>query len=90
MECNTNMNHIKRFEASTFKEVKKISELINYLQKTMEKEGDIFVCHSEDHPYWGNVESWLTDGYNLSVKEQAQPDGPKSGKSVKALVFGGS
>lgn len=80
---------IKKFnESSTFKEVKTISELIEYLQEVKEKEGDIFVCYSEDHEYWGSVESWISSGYNLQISEHAQPDGPKSGKSVKALVFG--
>lgn len=81
---------IKKFnESSDFKEVKTISELIEYLQGVKEKEGDINVCHSESDDYWGGVESWLTIGYNLQVSNHAQPDGPKSGKSVKALVFGG-
>jgi len=81
---------IQRFnESSAFKEVKTISELIEYLQKIKEKEGDINVCLSEPDDYWGSFESWLTTGYNLNVSEHAQPDGPKSGKSVKALVFGG-
>jgi hypothetical protein len=82
---------IQRFnESSDFKEVKTISDLIDYLQEVKEKEGDISVCHSESHDYWGSVESWLVPGYNLNVSEHAQPDGPKSGKSVKALVFGGN
>ncbi len=79
---------IKKFnESSDFKEVKTISELIEYLQEVKEKEGDINVCHSESDDYWGSFQNWFTIGYNLSISN-AQPDGPKSGKSVKALVFG--
>lgn len=71
---------IKKFnESREYKEVKTISELIDYLQKVKEK---------EEHEYWGSVETLLSTGYNLNVSEHAQPDGPKSGKSVKALVFG--
>jgi hypothetical protein len=33
-------------------------------------------------------ESWITSGYNLTINTHAQPDGPKSGKGVKAIVFG--
>ena len=80
---------IRKFnESDEYKEVKTISELIEYLQLVKEKEGDIYVCHSDSDDYWGSVESWLTVGYNLSVSEHSQPDGPKSGKSVKAVVFG--
>ena len=73
---------------SDYKELKTISQLIEYLQKIKEKEGDIFVCYSEEHEYWGSAESWITPGYNLTINTHAQPDGPKSGKSVKAMVFG--
>lgn len=83
------MNHLKKYnEKIDQNDVRKISDLINFLQETLEKEGDINVCVSEDHEYWGSVQSWLTKGYNINVSEHAQPDGPKSGKSVKALVFG--
>ena len=81
---------IQRFNESKdfFEKIKTISDLIVYLEKVKEKEGDIFVCYSEPDEYWGSVENWLTTGYNLSINEHAQPEGPKSGKSVKALVFG--
>lgn len=69
-------------------EIKKISELIDYLEKIKTTEGDIAVCVSQEHEYWGSVESWLEPGYNLQVREHTQPDGPKSGKSVKALQIG--
>ncbi len=65
----------------------KISELIIKLIEIKEKEGDINVCTSETHEYWGSVESNIVDGYNMTVRN-AQPDGPKSGKSEIALVFG--
>jgi hypothetical protein len=68
-------------------DIKKISELITYLEELKSKEGDIAICHSEPHEYWGSVENWLSTDFNLRVKH-AQPDGPKSGISVIALVFG--
>jgi hypothetical protein len=64
----------------------KISELIAKLEEIKNKDGDLNVCVSESHEYWGSVQSHLTE-YNISVSEHAQPDGPKSGKSVKAVVF---
>jgi hypothetical protein len=64
----------------------KISELIAKLKDIKNKEGDLNVCVSESHEYWGSVESHLTE-YNMYVSEHAQPDGPKSGKSEKAVVF---
>lgn len=84
------MKKIKKFnESKKSREIKTISEMIEYLEDIMVEEGNINVCHSESHEYWGSVESWLIVGYNLSVSEHAQPDGPKSGRSVRALVFGG-
>ena len=65
-----------------------ISEVIAHLENIKSIEGDITVCVSEGHEYWGSVQSHLIEGYNLAVAGQAQPDGPKSGKSEKAVVFG--
>jgi hypothetical protein len=64
----------------------KISELIAKLEEIKNKEGDLNVCVSESHEYWGNIQSHLTE-CNMSVSEHAQPDGPKSGKSERAVVF---
>lgn len=64
--------------------IRNISELISYLEKVKAQHGDIAVCHSEQHEYWGSYDSFLTPDFNLAVSEHAQPDGPKSGKSVKA------
>ena len=65
----------------------KISELIIKLEEIKSKEGDLNVCVSESHEYWGSVQSHLTE-YNMNVSEHAQPDGPKSDISEKAVVFG--
>lgn len=65
----------------------KISELIIKLEEIKSKEGDLNVCVSESHEYWGSVQSHLTEN-NMNVSEHAQPDGPKSGISEKAVVFG--
>jgi len=66
----------------------KISELIAKLEEIKSKEGDLAVCVSEPHEYWGSVQSHITFDYNMCVTNHAQPDGPKSGKSEKAVVFG--
>lgn len=82
------MKNIKDLKSFSKGELKTISELIQYLEEVKDKEGDIAVCYSEDHEYWGSVQTWLTPDYNISISDHAQPEGPKSGKSVKALVIG--
>jgi len=64
----------------------KISEAIAIFEKIKEKEGDINVCISESHEYWGSCETYLKE-YSINVVEHAQPHGPKSGKSEKAIVL---
>jgi hypothetical protein len=64
----------------------KISELIVKLEEIKDKEGDLNVCVSESHEYWGSLQTYLTE-HNMSVNEYAQPNGPKSGKSEKAVIF---
>jgi len=63
-----------------------ISETIYKLQQLQKEHGDINVCLSEHHDYWGSVESHLED-FNISVKNDAQPNGPKSGKMETAVVI---
>ncbi len=63
----------------------KISELISKLEEIKKKEGDLNVCVSESHEYWGSVYSYL-DEYNISIST-VQPNGPKSNKYEKSLVF---
>jgi hypothetical protein len=77
--------HLKSFNRE---ELKTISELIQYLEEVKDKEGDIAVCYSEDHEYWGSIQTWITPDYNIGISDHAQPEGPKSGKSVKALLIG--
>ena len=62
-----------------------ISELISKLQDIMNEEGDLNCAFSIDHEYWGSVENYLSD-YNIKVG-LAQPEGPKSGKTEKCLIF---
>jgi hypothetical protein len=62
----------------------KISELELLLKKIRDKEGDLNVCVSESHEYWGSVDSHLEE-YNVDVSDHAQPEGPKSGKSERAV-----
>lgn len=64
----------------------KISELISKLEEIKKTEGDLNVCLSADHEYWGSVESHLTE-HNIRVTDHAQPEGPKSGKSERAVIF---
>lgn len=63
----------------------KISELITKLEETQAKEGDLKVCVAESHEYWGEVYRELRG--DIRVDPSAQPEGPKSGKSEKAIVF---
>lgn len=65
----------------------KISELIEKLIDIHKEHGDLTVCISEEHEYWGSYQSQISEGYNFAVK-QAQPDGPKSGKQELCVVFG--
>ena len=66
----------------------KISELQLLLENFKKEHGDITVCHSEPHEYWGSFQSHLTEGYNINFSEHGQPDGPKSGKSEKCIIIG--
>jgi hypothetical protein len=63
-----------------------ISEVITHLEKLKAEHGDIKVCVCSDHEYWGNLYNEVQE-HNLGVTEHAQPEGPKSGKSEKAVVF---
>lgn len=64
----------------------KISDIIALLEKLKAEHGDINVCTATDAEYWGEVHNYATES-NIQVKEHAQPQGPKSGKSEKAVVF---
>lgn len=63
-----------------------ISELIVLLSEIKAKEGDLNVCLSENHDYWGSLQHYLRED-NIGVYSYAQPKGPKSGETEKALVF---
>ena len=65
----------------------RISELIVVLEELKEKEGDLNVCISIPDEYWGSIDSYVNE-HNFHVREHVQPDGPKSGKSIRAIVFG--
>ena len=64
----------------------KASELIEKLQEIIKEHGDINCVVSESDDYWGSVETHINE-YNMTVSEHAQPEGPKSGKSEKAVIF---
>ena len=64
----------------------KISDLIEALKDIQEEYGDITVCVSEGHDYWGDIQRHL-DECDVRVSDHAQPEGPKSGVSEKAVVF---
>jgi small nuclear ribonucleoprotein (snRNP)-like protein len=63
-----------------------ISKLIKVLEDIKRDNGDIQVVVSEGHEYWGSVESYVEE-YNIRVSENAMPQGPKSGKSEKAVII---
>lgn len=68
------------------KEKAKISDVIAYLEKLKAEHGDINVVVEQDVEYWGGVHNYVTES-NMNVSEHAQPEGPKSGKSEKAVVI---
>jgi hypothetical protein len=63
-----------------------ITQVIEHLEKIRAEHGDINVVLSEPHEYWGSVQHHMNE-YDISVSDFAQPDGPKSGKSEKAVVI---
>lgn len=63
-----------------------ISEIIAHLEKIKAEHGDIQCCVSEPHEYWGSIENRIEE-WNTTVSEHAQPEGPKSGKCEKAVIF---
>lgn len=70
----------------------KISELIKVLEKKQEEHGDLECCTAKVHEYWGTVYckiEQVTSDYivGIDIEEHAQPEGPKSGKSEKCIVF---
>ncbi len=60
-----------------------ISDLIKELQNVEAKHGDLRVCYTESHEYWGT----LYEEVSMVSAENAQPDGPKSGKSELCAVI---
>jgi len=64
----------------------KTSELITILQSIKDEYGDISVCVSEKHEYWGSVENYLSK-YDVTVSTAVQPKGPKSGEFETAVVI---
>lgn len=63
------------------------SELKERLEKIIEEHGDLPICTTEDHEYWGTLHNYLGED-GVRVSENAQPQGPKSGKSEKAILIG--
>lgn len=64
----------------------KISDIIAHLEKLKAEHGDINVCISTDVEYWGEVYNFASES-NITIHEHAQPHGPKSGKTERAVVF---
>ena len=64
-----------------------IDEVIKELELIKKENGNLSCVTSEKHEYWGSVETKLSKGFNFTVR-QAQPEGPKSGKSEYCVVFG--
>lgn len=68
------------------KEDSKISDIIARLEKLKEIHGDINVVVEEKDDYWGSLHNYISES-NMQVSEHAQPAGPKSGISEKAVVI---
>lgn len=64
-----------------------ISDLITQLEELKAQHGDITVCSTTEHEHFGSIESHLNED-NFKVVSHAQPNGPTSGQSEKAVVFG--
>ena len=64
----------------------KISQFIKKLQEVQDMEGDLNVVLSEGHEYWGSVQRYARED-DVKATDHAQPDGPKSGKSERAVVL---
>lgn len=62
----------------------RISEIIKRLEEEKEKHGDLKVCYVEEDDYWGKIETEIS---YLIIDDHAQPEGPKSGVSEKALIL---
>jgi hypothetical protein len=63
-----------------------ITDVINKLVAIRYEFGEIPVCLSEPHDYWGSIESYITDD-NIMVSDNAKPNGPKSNEVVQAVIF---
>lgn len=64
----------------------KISDLIARLEKLKVEHGDINVVTSTPDNHWGSIYNYITED-SIEIHMQAQPQGPKSGKSEKAVVI---
>lgn len=64
----------------------KISDIIAHLEKLKAEHGDINVCNATEEEYWGEIHNYATPD-NIRINQHAQPQGPKSGESEKAVVF---
>lgn len=64
----------------------KVSEVIKKLEEIKAEEGDINVCMSEDHEYWGTT-SFILKEWDIKVSDHAQPNGPKQ-ESERAVIIG--
>lgn len=63
----------------------KISDLIKRLEDIKQQHGDLNICTSANHDYWGTIFSYLQE-YDINVGD-ARPKGPKSGYSEEAVIF---
>jgi hypothetical protein len=82
-EASENLN-ISDVSDSSFNST--IDDVIRKLEELKKQHGNIRVCTAQPHEYWGTTYN-LVDDYLLAVHENAQPNGPKSGKSEKCVVF---
>lgn len=63
-----------------------ISELILKLEEIRAVEGDLKVCGSIPHDYWGSIEEGI-DSRNIEVSDCAMIGGPKYGTPERAVAF---
>jgi len=63
-----------------------LSQVIERLQGILEAEGDLPVCVTEPHEYWGDLYYHIGDA-GISVCTDTPLEGPKSHEVVKAVII---
>jgi len=63
-----------------------LSHVIEKLQAILEAEGDLPVCVTEPHKYWGDLYYCINDA-GIRVCPDTRIKGPKSHEGVKTVII---